>query len=267
MAFYGDCIYEELPRASEQLPRPIIELASKLFARDTGMSGPQIFDFFSNYSDEVAKMRYGSGVPSRWMMFENFLESLPVEVQKQALLELCDDYPMRTPPSKREVEELRAKIRGVPVPATLAKAVEKIDSAYVTKQWEKVTERLVHDPEGAITSARTLLETVCLHILDRLEKKVDYKGDLPQLYKAVADELDLAPRKEDETIVRQILGSCSGLVQGVATLRNQFGDAHGRLGEDAQRRIAHLAANAAGALCTFLIESFEASAARGKKHG
>ena len=36
------------------------------------------------------------------------------------------------------------------------------------------------DPEGAITAARTLLETVCKHILD--ETEVDYsKDDLPTL--------------------------------------------------------------------------------------
>lgn len=258
MSIYKDCIYKELPRAPEQLPRPIIKLASALFARNTGMSGPQIFDFFGKHSDEVGKMRYGSGAPSRWMMFENFLESLPADTQRQALLELCDDYPMGTKPPPKQVEELRDKIRGVPVPGTLGKAVEKIDSRYVTKQWEKLSARLTDDPEGAITSARTLLESVCLHILDSLGKSIDHKGDLPALYKATAAELELAPKKEDEAAIRQILGSCAGLAQGVATLRNQFGDAHGRLAEDSQRRVAHLAANAAGTLAIFLIESFEA---------
>lgn len=157
---------------------------------------------------------------------------------------------------------MRAKISGIPVPATLAKAVEKIDSAYVTKQWEKLTERLVDDPEGAITSARTLLETVCLHILNGLGKEIDHKGDLPAMYRATAGELQLLPKKEEEEVIRQILGSCSGLVQGVATLRNQFGDAHGRLGDDSQKRLAHLAANITGTLCTFLIETFEATRAR-----
>jgi hypothetical protein len=99
---------------------------------------------------------------------------------------------------------------------------------------------------------------VCLYILDALGRRIDTKGDLPALYKATADALGLDPRKEDVAAIRQVLGSCAGLAQGLAALRNQFGDAHGRLGEDAQRRIAHLAANVAGTLCTFLIESFEA---------
>lgn len=96
-------------------------------------------------------------------------------------------------------------------------------------------------------------------MLDGLGKKIDHKGDLAALYKATAAELQLLPRKEDEEVVRQILGSCSGLVQGVAALRNQFGDAYGRLWADSQRRLAHLDANAAGTLCAFQIESFEAT--------
>src|SRR5436853_4454109 len=109
MPYAGECIYRELPRNKEFLSQTIIKTASKLFARDTGMSGPQIFEFFSKYSDDVGQMRYGSGAPSRWQMFENFLESLPLEKQKKALLELCNGYPMRTPPPEEEVAALRDK--------------------------------------------------------------------------------------------------------------------------------------------------------------
>jgi hypothetical protein len=256
MSSRSDCSYRDLPRAKELLPSRIVRLASAMFARDTGLSGPQIFEFFSKFSDEIGKMRYGSGVPSRWQMFENFLESLPVEQQRKALLELCD-FPLRNAPSPLDIDELRDKLRGVPVPIALGRAVEQIDSTYVMKQWEKLIGRLVDDPEGAITSARTLLETVCLHILEGLGKETNHRGDLPALYKVTAAELQLLPRKEDEDTVRQILGSCSGLVLGIATLRNQFGDAHGRLAEGSQKRLAHLAANTAGALCIFLIESYE----------
>jgi hypothetical protein len=255
---YKDSIYKDLPRSPEQLPLNVIKLASRLFAGETGLSGPMIFDFFSNYSEEIGALRYGSGVPSRWMIFENFLESLPIELQRKALTELCD-LPLGNPPPETELRRLQAMLRGIPLPATLAKDLQRIDSSFVQKQWEKLTARLPNDPEGAITSARTLLETVCLHILAVRGRKIEYKGDLPQIYKAVAEELSIAPRKEDDAIIRQVLGSCAGLVQGVAVLRNEFGDAHGRLSEETFRHVAHLAANAAGTMAVFLIESMEAS--------
>jgi hypothetical protein len=251
--------YRLLPKSSTLLPRPLTNTAKELFAGPTGLSGPQLFDFFANYSESIARMRYGSDVPSRKEMFDNFLESLPAEDQREALLALCDGYPMKTPPDDGAVHALREKIRGVPVPASLGKAVEKIDVEYVAKHWQKLLQRLASDPEGAITSARSLLESVCLYLLDCMGKKFVHAGDLPSLYRATVQELDLAPKKEDEESIRQILGSCSGIVQGVAALRNQFGDAHGRLGEGTERRLAHLTANSVGTLCTFLIESMEST--------
>jgi hypothetical protein len=249
--------YRPLPKSSALLPLPIVSTAKELFAGATALSGPQLFDFFANYSDDISRMRYGSDVPSRKEMFENFLESLAVDKQREAVLALCDGYAMKTPPDASAVQALREKIRGVPVPASLGKAVETIDVEYVSKHWQKMLERLATDPEGAITSARSLLESVCLYLLDRMGKEFAHSGDLPALYKATVQELDLAAKKEDEDSIRQILGSCSGIAQGVAALRNQFGDAHGRLGQGAERRLAHLTANSVGTLCTFLIESME----------
>jgi hypothetical protein len=59
-------------------------------------------------------------------------------------------------------------------------------------------ERRSDDPEGAITSARTLLETVCKHILDEGGIKYDDDADLPKLYRVTADVLDLAPSQQSE---------------------------------------------------------------------
>jgi hypothetical protein len=255
---YGELIYRDLPRSETQLPARIVRLAESLFARNTGMSGPEIFAFFGRHSDEIGVFRYGSGAPSRSAMFLNFLESFPADIQGSLILELCEYAPsMKTPPSSEEVQRLKNLIGGVPVPETIKANLEKIDSRFVMQAWEKTIERLKDDPEGAVTSARTLVENVCLHILATLRKPGPAYGDLPALYKAVADALCLAPEKDDEPALRQVLGSCSGLIQGIATLRNQFGDAHGRLGSDIQRRFAHLAANAAGTVSIFLIESLE----------
>ena len=46
------------------------------------------------------------------------------------------------------------------------KLLPELKSAYVTAIWQKALERRSTDPEGALTAARTLLETVCKLILD-----------------------------------------------------------------------------------------------------
>jgi hypothetical protein len=82
----------------------------------------------------------------------------------------------------------------------------KVDSAHVQATWQRALERRSSDPEGAITSARTLLEAVCKHILDDAGAEVEDRWDLPKLYAEAAERMDLAPSQHDENVFKQILG-------------------------------------------------------------
>jgi hypothetical protein len=80
-----------------------------------------------------------------------------------------------------------------PVDPVVSGALENFDADGVHKVWIKALERRHTDPEGAITSARTLLETVCKRVLDETEQEYDDKDDLPARYKAVVTKLNIAP--------------------------------------------------------------------------
>jgi len=125
--------------------------------------------------------------------------------------------------------------------------------------WQKALQRRQDDPEGAITAARALLETVCKHILD--ETGVDYSNDdLPKLYGKTAEALNLAPSQHTEATFKAILGGCYTVVQNLGSLRNKVSDAHGQ-GKHPVRplpRHATLAVNLAGGMSTFLIETWNA---------
>lgn len=58
-------------------------------------------------------------------------------------------------------------------------ALEKFDASHVQAAWSKALDRRSFDPEGAITSARTLIESVCKHILDESGATYDDGADLP----------------------------------------------------------------------------------------
>jgi phage portal protein BeeE len=49
--------------------------------------------------------------------------------------------------------------------APITEALEGFDPENVKAAWQKALDRRAADPEGAITAARMLLETVCKHIL------------------------------------------------------------------------------------------------------
>ncbi len=147
-----------------------------------------------------------------------------------------------------------------PVAETAKEILKRLSSDAVQDAWRRTLTRQTDDPEGAITAARSLLETVCKHILDDAGQEYAHDADLPKLYHLVSKELQLAPSQHAEEAFKRILGGCASVVEGLGTLRNRVGDAHGtgRRAVKPQARHAALAVNLAGAMATFIVATWEA---------
>jgi hypothetical protein len=145
-----------------------------------------------------------------------------------------------------------------PADAIISDTLQAFDLASVHAVWDKAIKRRHTDAEGAITSARTLLETVCKHILDDIGAAYTGTEDLPKLYGLTARALNLAPDQHSEEAFRSILGGAMTVVNGLGSLRNRLSDAHGRgaRGVKPSPRHASLAVNMAGAVATFLVETY-----------
>lgn len=146
-----------------------------------------------------------------------------------------------------------------PSDVTISETVKAVSSEYITEVWKKALERRATDPEGAITLSRTLLESVCKHILDAATVNYDADADLPRLYTRAAKQLNLSPSQHTEQLFKQILGGCQTVVEGLGALRNRHSDAHGKgiAGTRPAPRHAELAVNLAGTMATFLLQTWE----------
>lgn len=147
-----------------------------------------------------------------------------------------------------------------PSDAAISATVKAVNSAYIQETWHKALERRATDSEGAITAARTLLETVCKHILDAAGATYDDSADMPKLYSLTSKQLNLSPSQHTEQLFKQILGGCQTVVEGIGALRNRHSDAHGKgiSGTKPAPRHAELAVNLSGAMATFLLQTWEA---------
>ncbi|MEA5551979.1 abortive infection family protein [Anabaena cylindrica UHCC 0172] len=141
----------------------------------------------------------------------------------------------------------------------ISEILTMVDSEHIKEAWQKALERKSTDIDGAITIARTLLETVCKYILDKSGVTYDPGEDLPSLYRKTSKELTLAPSQHTEETLKRIFGGCQTIVEGLGTLRNRLSDAHGRSMNDAKPapRHAELAVNMAGSMAIFLIQTWE----------
>lgn len=147
-----------------------------------------------------------------------------------------------------------------PVDVIVTDTLQRYDAEGVTDAWSKALSRREADPAGAITAARTLLETVCKHLLEDPDGNAAYgpNDDLPKLYRQASEMLNIAPSQHSEDAFKRILGGASSIVEGLGTLRNRVGDAHasgGRPVKPAPRHAA-LAVNMAGSMALFLIETY-----------
>jgi hypothetical protein len=156
------------------------------------------------------------------------------------------------------IEHLEAHDRApgvIPITETL----EAFDPEHVHSAWQKALDRRMEDPEGAITAARTLIETICKHILDDASITYPDDADLPKLWALAAEQMNLAPSQHQESIFKAILGNCQAVVNNLGAIRNRVGDAHGqgRRPVKPKPRHAELAVNLAGTMAAFLVATWK----------
>ena len=165
-----------------------------------------------------------------------------------------------------ELRQLRGRYKLFPIESvsvltnTLSDKAKELSFESVSDDFNRAITQANQDPEGAITSACSTLESVCKCILDEMGKPYPSQQDISGMVKAVEKELNLSPSREDiEPDIKQILGGLANVSRGIGTLRTHSGDAHGR-GKQSNRvdtRIARLAIHAASTVALFFIETWE----------
>lgn len=140
-------------------------------------------------------------------------------------------------------------------------ALSELNAARVETAWKRAIARREADPAAALTAARTLLETVSKHVLDRVGVKYSRKDSLGDLYAAAAKSVGVHATQAEGQL-KQFLGACGNVATKIGEVRNEHGDSHG-VGADAPDEIAPmygaLAVNLAGALAGFLVLAFQNS--------
>ena len=146
-----------------------------------------------------------------------------------------------------------------PAAGHIEATLKSLDEDNVRAVWQKALDRRASDPEGAITAARTLIESACKHVLDELNIPYPDDADPGKLWALCAERLNLSPAQHAEQVFKSILGNCQSIVNNLAAIRNKVSDAHGT-GKRAARpkaRHAELAVNLAGAMAAFLVATWK----------
>lgn len=108
-----------------------------------------------------------------------------------------------------------------------------LDTDYVTKKINRMTDSLDKDNDLAIGTAKELLETMCKSILK--QKGIEYVSDwsVSKLINITTKNLDFIPKNAEDPekakkSIIQILSGISTTIQGLSELRNAYGSGHGK---------------------------------------
>ena len=167
--------------------------------------------------------------------------------------------------SDRPIFVGRLKITGKDSIQKKGNEIKKILNAeYVSQQINLMESSIEVAPHISIGLAKELIETSCKSIFDETNVKCYKDWDLGKLMKETAKLLKLTPsdipnETKAASSIKQILGSLSSVIQGIAEVRNEYGSGHGKDGrfKGLQPRHAKLAVGAASTLAIYLLETHE----------
>ncbi|MEW8437704.1 MAG: abortive infection family protein [Candidatus Thiodiazotropha taylori] len=161
------------------------------------------------------------------------------------------------------IERLESCITNIAI-GKLSDKAQSLDLDTVARDLDRALSDAKDDPESALTSACSTLESVCRSLIIEMGEDLPKTKDLMNLYKAVRKPLGLTPDKsrfpsEISNDVLKILGGLTTVVEGVGAIRTHGGDAHGRERGYTRidTRIASLSVHAASSVALFLIETWQ----------
>lgn len=243
-------------------------------------SGPELVKFFNQYGFRDV---YEQGFPTRYVFVEEKLKSLnSKDILKDVIKDLLDsrnwmNTQKQLNPLAQCAEEVNAlvkfdnyeiiqdgiffKVRDlsgslVTVDFSFRNASDITEIA-IEEQIHKCRDKIAaEDFDGAITNARSLVETLLISIEKELDANApDPDGDLVRLFNRVRVLLNLEPsRKDISDALKQVLTGLTSVINGLAAMRNKMSDAHATSYKPAKHH-AKLAVNSAKTVADFLFET------------
>jgi hypothetical protein len=223
---------------------------------------------------DIYDEKYAFNGDSKAKRVRAFIEKEDGCIAGQLLRKLCDhrnSYGGRPAHElardEQRLFEIVSRIETGAVPPALTRlsgTAQTLNFDTVSRDLKRALDTAHTDPESAVTSACSTVESVCRSIILELGGELPNKKDIKGLFNAVKKPLGLSPDRKDLDTeiaddVRKNLSGLATVVEGIGALRTHGGDAHGRERGYVRidPRIANLSINTASTVALFLIETWQ----------
>ena len=182
--------------------------------------------------------------------------------------QLPEDSPHRSDEKDKWARKLEADISRIsPNDRTLeiimADTVKYFDDEYISEEIRSMQESVEKSPNDAIDKAKSLVESCFKFILDEYGVSYNSNDKLGQLQKKVFTRLDIDANTNEaakaDKKVKTILNSLNQIIQGIAEIRNKYGNSHGKSAGAVQLppRYAGLVVSSSVAVVNFVWDTYK----------
>jgi hypothetical protein len=261
------------------MKRSEMRILDEIFEMGSGyvldFSNRTLSEFFEDeLGIDIYDEKYAFNGDSKAKRVRAFIEKEDGCIAGQLLRKLCDhrnSYGGRPAHElardEQRLFEIVSRIETGAVPPALTRlsgTAQTLNFDTVSRDLKRALDTAHTDPESAVTSARSTVESVCRSIILELGGELPNKKDIKGLFNAVKKPLGLSPDRKDLDTeiaddVRKNLSGLATVVEGIGALRTHGGDAHGRERGYVRidPRIANLSINTASTVALFLIETWQ----------
>lgn len=107
-------------------------------------------------------------------------------------------------------------------------ALKKVDCDYIRNMTQRAMDNISRGFfDSALTQARTLLEDVFIHVIEKKNVKIEKKGHVNALFKQAKILYNMHNDPEMDKRINGLLSGLNSIVSSVGEMRNEAGDAHG----------------------------------------
>ncbi len=181
-------------------------------------------------------------VPSKRLYVLDLLKSKPDKVIVQIASDLEIEVPKKIIQSNDHFKEV----------------LESKQLHSVIDDFNRAFENLETDPEQAIASASSTLESICKAICDFFKEDYPKAQHMQPLIGKSYKLLNLSPDQHADEQIKKILGGLNSVATGIGTLRSKNSSAHGHGTKKVKLSVRHsrLVVNSCMTIGLFLLETY-----------
>lgn len=254
-----------------------IDIVDKEILSSFFNDGGYVLDFSTEKFDQFTSQSVGIALYSYYKLSKGkSLAAFTTYGEVHKVVKLYDDliryyefnYALQlkeNPAQRQQLQQLKMilnKYRGNGISLSSVPAIRKVDDAYIREISDRAQKDIENaDYDSALTKARTLLEEVFCHVIEKQGEKPGKTGEIRNLYNQVKNLYSMHQDSETDRRINGLLSGLEKILTAITEMRNGSSDAHGV----GSRRInikahhARLFVNSAQTMADFILAVSEVS--------